>query len=348
MKKRLTYIDVINIIAIIFVLFIHSSWNYNNNALGIFDSIIRTIAVPAVFLFVMNSGATLLGYRDKYDTQVFFKKRFFRVMIPLIVWSIIYYLVDAVVKTPLPDVNFVHHDPSVENFFTSFFSGSINGAFWFFYCIIALYFITPVLSVLARNHKSVLFYLVVLDFLVNYIFIYLNTNWFHMNLSLYIFPIASTSYVGFFIMGYLIRVGYFDQKWLKITKWVALAALVISLVISLFIFKDLPASIMNLKENGGPLLFLYVIGIYLWIKDFVESHKVFVKQKFQNLLAKMASVSLGIYILHPFFLKLFMVVTKTTFDSWLDILVMPLFTYVVCGLVVYVIKKIPFMKDILP
>ncbi|WP_263850452.1 acyltransferase [Fructilactobacillus lindneri] len=326
----------------------HSSWDESSTALGIYDSIIRAICAPAVFLFLMNSGATLIGYRRKYTTKTFLNKRINRVVFPLILWSIIYYIVDSFVKKPLPDVTFKIDNPSIGNFFVSFLSGNINGAFWFFYCVIALYLITPIISVLVKNHKNILFYIVILDFFFSFIVIYFNNNLFHLELSPYLIPMSGTCYIGFFVMGYLIKVGYFTKKGLNVIKILGIISFIAAILIPAFKFKISLPVIQNLIEYGGPLNFLYTIGLYVFIKQLVEDDTLFQNVKMQKCLAVLASLSLGIYILHPFFLKIFMKMTGTEFSSWLDILVMPIFVYITCGLTVYILKRIPFVNKILP
>ena len=63
-KKRLYYIDVLNCIAIVFVLFLHSTQlahagnsNFSHFRLAL---VVQSICIPAVYIFFMNSGATLL------------------------------------------------------------------------------------------------------------------------------------------------------------------------------------------------------------------------------------------------------------------------------------------------
>lgn len=348
MHKRLTYIDVTNIIAIFMVLLIHSAWYSTSSPLGNFDSIIRSISAAAVFLFLMNSGATLVNYRNKYSTKTFIIKRIKRVVFPLLLWSIIFYFVDFWVKTPLPDVNYKITKLSLDSFIRAFCTEQINGAFWFFYLVIALYVVTPIISVLCKDHLNVLFYIVCLDFVINFCFMYLNNNLLHWNVTTYVLASTANSYIGFYVMGYLIKIGYFSKVHTKLLMIAGIISLIVIILIALFRFKITSPLISNLGGYGAPLNFFYTIGIYLLIKKLVETHYIFKNAKAQKWLAVLSSLSLGIYILHPFFLKLFMKITDTQFGNWVDILCMPLFTYVFCGLTVYLIKKIPVIKNIIP
>ena len=97
MKERILWIDIVKIFAIFSVLILHSSspilymigkieldiWQIGN----IYDSLVR-MAVP---LFFMVSGALLLNQKEEALSR-FFSKRFVKVIIPLIAWSIVYIL----------------------------------------------------------------------------------------------------------------------------------------------------------------------------------------------------------------------------------------------------------------
>ena len=54
--------------------------------------IVDCICYFAVPLFIMISGANLMKYREKYDTKTFFKKRFMKVLIPIIFWAVFMFI----------------------------------------------------------------------------------------------------------------------------------------------------------------------------------------------------------------------------------------------------------------
>lgn len=339
MKKRLTYIDVINIVAIYAVLMLHSSQYQLSNNVVIKNGIIQAIFIPAVYLFFMNSGATLIGYLKKYNTKVFFIKRFKRVVIPLIFWSIAWYLFDInyyAFPGPIP-----HPHPGITDFLISFANNNIITIFWFFYAILILYLTTPILAYLADKYQKVLFYIVCLNFFGNYGFNFLVSltkyAQFMPQTTLQINPFIST-FIGFFIMGYLIKVNYFNQRqltWLKISGLVSFIILLLAAILK-----------VKLDLINSPFLFLYCIGLYIFLKQITESHLFFTSH--QAILAKLSSVSLGIYILHPLFYLWFKSLFHVSPTGIIYIWIMPLVTYLVCGMMVYFMKKSKFLKIIMP
>lgn len=58
--------------------------------LGLAIEVLFYWAVP---IFFMLTGATLMRYRERYDTKTFLLKRFQRTVIPFLAWSTILYFV---------------------------------------------------------------------------------------------------------------------------------------------------------------------------------------------------------------------------------------------------------------
>ncbi|USS85779.1 acyltransferase family protein [Fructilactobacillus myrtifloralis] len=259
-----------------------------------------------------------------------------------------FYFVDYLVKQPLPDVNYKYYHIDFFGFIQSLVNENINGAFWFFYLIIALYILTPIISVLANKHRNVLFYIVCIDFVLNFLIMYVNKTVLNWNITTYALTSTANSYIGFYIMGFLIKVDYFSEKQIKFFKYIGLASLLLVMLIGFFKFQIKSPFISGLGDYNGPLNFTYTIGFYIICKEYVAKMDFFNKTGVKNVLAILSSLSLGIYVLHPFFLEGFMKLTNTQFDSWLDILVMPMVTYLSCGFVVYILKKIPYVKRVLP
>ena len=72
-------------------------WELRYERYWITANIIECICYFAVPIFFMISGATLLNYRKRYTTAVFFKKRFGKTLVLFLIWSVIsaiwYYIV---------------------------------------------------------------------------------------------------------------------------------------------------------------------------------------------------------------------------------------------------------------
>ena len=80
MKKKI-YIQILGVIACLAVVAMHVNgcfWQFSYDRYWITANIIECICYFAVPIFFMISGATLLNYRKRYTTAVFFKKKIWK------------------------------------------------------------------------------------------------------------------------------------------------------------------------------------------------------------------------------------------------------------------------------
>ena len=352
MKKRLSYIDVLNCIAIFFVLVLHSSQlaHFGNNNYTNFKvtGILQCLCIPAVYIFFMNSGATLLNYRDRQNTVDFFAHRIRRVLIPFLFWTVFYYFFDIRFSAFPGPIR--HYNPGIRDFINSFTHNEINNTFWFFYAILALYLVTPIFSLLIDKHKRLLMWIVIGYFIFNDVFDYLQ-NLIHITLlTRYTSqPIVSSSFLGYFILGYLIREKYLSKK---IENWI------IGLGISTLALNVINAIFNNkffFLANIGP--FLYSVALYLIIMRGVGYIR---NPQILKLFALLSTASLGVYILHPLFYAVFdkviLGVSVSRWDAFLKgvltnpnhIFIMPVVTYIVLAIILLLVKKIRIINYIIP
>lgn len=352
-SKRLHYIDVLNCIAIYFVLVLHTSQlaflGSAKDSNYVTTLVLQTLCGPAVYIFFMNSGATLLTYRSKYSTKVFILKRIKRVGIPFVIWSIVYYIYDIhhyAFPGPIP-----HPHPGITDFINAFAGNNINNLFWFFYYIIALYLVAPILSVLIDHHKKVLFAMVVASFLLTDVLNYISKLTDLKLVTQYTSqPLITSNFVGYFIIGYLIRDKFFDTKAENYLIIVGLSALLLSLV------NDLTLRKIAVINNIG--MYLYSVALYLLIKRLVECLQEEGSCDFKIFRA-LSGASLGIYILHPIFYELLdkylfhvTLVDRGRFlklmNNSYQIFLVPVITYTVLSIIVIFLKKNRYIRVLIP
>ena len=160
-SQRIDYLDILRALACFMVVMVHAGDSYlfdgATNTFGDSSSFFLALLRPCVPLFIIMSSILLLPL--KTDSATFFKKRFSRVLLPFLFWSILY------VFMPLPGTP-VFGGPS--NVFTNTemnvyiynlmmipfnFTGS-NAHFWFIYTIIGLYLFMPVISPWLKQASS--------------------------------------------------------------------------------------------------------------------------------------------------------------------------------------------------
>ncbi len=142
-NNRVIYFDILNILACISVVFLHMNGivhKYLPSRAWKTALIFEVVCYWAVPIFVMLSGATLLKYRERYNTKTFFKKRFLKVLVPWIIWSLILYIIK--------NKNF-----NLVQFVQDFSYGKIESIYWFFPLILFLYCLVPIFSVFTENKE---------------------------------------------------------------------------------------------------------------------------------------------------------------------------------------------------
>lgn len=151
-ESRIIYFDILNIIAIIAVIALHCNGIVHGNPnVKVWNTslIVECICYFAVPLFCMLSGATLMNYREKYDTKIFFKKRVIKVLIPFIIWAIIMFIW----RTCILKVKIVFGGSIIE-YINAFFNSKEETTYYFMFIILGLYLTMPLLSLLAKKIKK--------------------------------------------------------------------------------------------------------------------------------------------------------------------------------------------------
>ena len=288
--------DVLNVVAIFAVILLHVSLNIFGNAGDAAWNVAlvyQCVAIFAVPVFFMVSGANLLGYRARYDTATFFKKRALRVVVTLVVWSAVIYLLLCFAS---PAFGYEPRNFGVVEFVKELLTDRIISIYWFFYVIIGLYVMTPIFSLIAAN-RCVLGYAIILGAVVTFVVptaqAYAPVNYVVDPYSLGFFTWSATYY----LLGYYLT-HYFDRK---IPTWVLVAACAVSVVamIGLTLVQNaahVPDAYSNLwaKAEGIPTL-VYAPALFLLFKGAegrISAAKGYPVWK------KLSALSLTVYAVH--------------------------------------------------
>ena len=209
-NDKIIYFYILNIIAIISVIAMHCNGIVHGNpATRAWNTslIIECICYFAVPLFCMLSGATLMGYRKKYNTKTFFKKRVLKVVIPFIFWVIAMFIWK--IQTKQLDINNFN---KIKDWVNAFFASREETTYYFMFEILGLYLTMPLLSLLSRDeYRKTLWFTVLLIFIFNgFIPNVLNLFDIYYNSSL---SIRLGGYVVYVILGYLLSTEILKKKY---------------------------------------------------------------------------------------------------------------------------------------
>jgi surface polysaccharide O-acyltransferase-like enzyme len=290
----MTWLYNSRIIAIFAVVFLHSAAGVVVNApigsnswwIGnIYDSLVRW-CIP---VFVMISGALLLDPNKKEDLKTFYLKRLSRIFVPILFWSAFFLfwasLKGAIKGEPL----------GVLNLAKSLMSGKPHYHMWFLYMIVFLYLFTPFFRKVILNSSR--FEIAILIFFSLFISA--------LNTLAVIFGIAESNlfinwfliYIPYFLLGYFIRVG--DNNYSKSILWTVFSLSVFLTALGCYYVarnNGLDAGLYFYSHLSITVIPMSVSVMYLlklWTKPIGNAW----------LTEKLASLTLGIYLVHPVFLE---------------------------------------------
>lgn len=338
MKKN--YISILNVLACIGVVILHTfETGYTSDANFVFEVLIRAIAYCAVPVFFMITGATLIDYRERYGTKTFFKKRLLKVIIPLIIWSIIYFIINFFKG------KFSINDLSFKFVFEYFFLVKTNPIFWFFVVIIGIYLAIPVISLIPQESRRKAFlYIIIITFVFNQ---FLPDLLYHLNLNYNYdlkFPLTYSGWISFIFIGYYIDKYEIVKKHRVIIYVLGIIGFLTMVVPTIFISYHKNESCSWFDEYYDAPCVLYSASVFLFFKSKINNNQIVTKiMPFFNFVAP---TTLGIYVLHIAirdFLRYFY-----TYSYFGMNLVLTLSILTICFIVVKIVQKIPGLRHIFP
>ena len=294
-RKRIFYLDFIRALAIILVLVVHIARPFFNSAPHgtYYTHIVAPLfdfGIMGVPLFLMISGALLLN--RKYEIGDFLKRRYSRVLIPFLFWSVV---------TIVIRILFDNQAANLPSIFLIF----VNG-YWYVWMILGVYLFIPIINSFIREYgmKGIEYFLVIWAFVM-----FLNT------IGQYPFyKLELTNFAGY--LGYLVLGYYISNKKFKLSNTSMIVLSLVLFMIFTLISMDYTISMSYLKHKLAYYQYETIIvalqsaGLYMFLRYFAvisaESpgsikNKVysFFKDSFMfKIIFSISTFSYGIYLAH--------------------------------------------------
>lgn len=273
-KSRQASLDIIRIIALVFVFMIHgveTVWGVSPDGLAdsstltkIIVMVIYTLGRLSVPLFLFITGYLMLGrYYKKEDVLTFYKTKVWKLLKITWIWTVIYYLVSAfLLDREFSAVEFIKQLLFVSDWFSA-------PHMWYMPAIIGIYLFIPFVSnVLQKIDTRVLAILLCLA--VFYLFVVPTAN----DIALAYGKAAVTNkvelhYLGGFcgvmiVIGQLVRRG---MTWLSehVKTWMLVVSLIISIYLSVTMHYLLTAVLGNDYGPWYDSVFILIASVSLFI-----------------------------------------------------------------------------------
>ena len=345
-NNRIVYYDILNIMAILAVVALHHNGivhNFSNEHIRAWSIslIVECICYWAVPIFLMLSGANLMKYRDRYNTKEFFKKRILKTFIPFIFWAIIM----GIWKFAIGQLKI--NDFSIHEVLNIFFENKEEYTYYFMFLILGIYLTMPVLSILSDSrYKKICWYIIISIFIFqSTIPILLQLFGIKYNSS---FSIQIGGHIIFVLLGYLLSNEEFTKDKRIIIYFLAILSVSFRYIFTYY------ATIVSGKLNR--LLFddyvqfhsvILAVGVFIFVKT-INFDNIIKNEKIKKIIAKIAGCSFGIYLLHKIIMYYEIKIFNFNIFSWQWRTFAILLTYLICLIIILTMKKIPFIKKMVP
>lgn len=287
------YITVLTVLSSFAVMMLHFNgvfWNHPAGSLWISSNIIETAFYFAVPVFFMITGCTLIDYRERYSTRVFFYKRFMRTVLPFIIWSLIAYLFwcargGKLCLSPL----FV-------------LKGIINchfmSIYWFFMPLFGIYLSIPVLSMLPEKVK-VFTYMSLLAFctlcLPGFLTQAVGGHFFPKSLE---FPLCS-GYLIYPLLGYVLHKVEL-RSIVRLLIYVAGAASAVAHFFATLMLSDSAGICMLFKNYQHCTTVFFAVAIFVAAK--YNADAILSRAPVRKCIEYVKPTTLGVYLTHIYVL----------------------------------------------
>ena len=331
-NNRIDYISLASVLSAIAVVLLHVNESvkfFAPNMDWFSVNIIHSIFFPAVPIFFIISGAMLLNFKEKYDLKTYFHKRISKTVIPYIVWSFfgLFFQIFFLKTISINQINLSY-------LFFGLINGSFVGVYWFFSLLFLFYILIPVVSHIATDKKHCLYAIVCL-----------------FVITLLVSPdgyskIAIICYVFYGFVGYYIHTWGISQKYKYIWYLLAICGLIMQ-IIGTFYLSNLSGEINYYFKNYTHIVCIfYSIGLFVFIKyDLVNIMKCEIIDK---MISFLDFYTFGIYLIHWYVLKALIKIFNIHITSIYWKLFAPFLIISISVILIYLIRKIPIVKKIVP
>ena len=359
--KRIVWLDFVKFIAIFMMIAVHCTDNVtpaerSEPWYNLWGSFYGSFMRPAIPLFVMVTGALLLPVRQ--NISAFYKKRLTRLVVPFIIWSVLYNLFPWI-------TGLLGLSPTVINDFFAWaesdqsFSGALHNILmipfnfsmlavqmWYVYLLIGLYLYMPIFSAWIKQasikEQQVFLFLWFISLFIPYLREYLTKDlwgtcsWNEFGLLYYF-----AGFNGYLLLGYYIVNNDINFSWSKLAI-VGLPTFVVGYCITFFGFKSVtavpeqPAELVELFFTYcSPNVLMMTLPVFLVVR----------KIQFSSVIIRRFSVSIstctfGIWMSHYLFLgPCYMLVESLPLHTMVKMIVCTILLLSVTWGFVYIVRK---------
>ena len=341
--KRNISFDVLRILAALSVVMLHASAQFIEiNHVGTVEfrlaNAMNSFSRFGVPIFVMISGAIFLSEEKKITVKKLWLGNILRMLVCFGVWSFGYYVYQSLYHWDFP-----FWKQGIVRTITGMVYASDH--FWFFFMIIGLYALVPVLRTWVHHAtKKELDYFVIL-FVVFQIGKTTLTTLVDKTLVLKLadmFTITELSwYLGYFVLGYILMKYGVSAKMKIVLKIMIPVGIWANYIISDLMSLKSGVYSPGIYDSFGIFTFAHSVALFVFVNDYFAKKKV--GERTGKVVSEIALATLGVYVMHVGLLDFFH--SKGfiigTMNPVLGSLLLTGICFVACGAPAALLRRIP-------
>jgi surface polysaccharide O-acyltransferase-like enzyme len=346
-KEILSWADLIRVVAIFLVVVIHVSgqltnaWGKIPDEQWIIADIYGGIARIAVPLFFMISGYLLLPRSE--SLSVFYTKRMPKILIPFVVWSLIYlgWYCGNHPNTCTPSL-----------VWDLLLAQGTYYHLWFLYSLISIYLILPVLRLMIRpdTDKRILWYLIVLWLIFQPVLTIAHKFW---NFSIKIHAPLATGFVCYFILGYLLGEISLSRTRIILSTAIWLVATAVT-IIGTYLFTRMSGQFDGFFYDFVSLNVILASSAAFVLLRWISERKPFASPNGYTMLRTLAKRTFGIYLIHILVIEVlsswipFLHINSFMGNAVWSVPLVSMAVFILSFLIVRILQKMPILKYTVP
>jgi surface polysaccharide O-acyltransferase-like enzyme len=341
-EHNITWINNLRLLSMFAVVILHTAspllFQYKTVPLNdwlvgdAYNALVR-FAVP---VFVMITGALLL--HREYELGNFLKKRIGRLILPFFFWSLVYvgYKYNnqefAFGDNAWVNIKFVLHQLQTGSYYH----------LWYVYLLIGLYLIIPIISKFVQHstEREILFFLAIWFLTLLLGVPYLSK--FNTAVDLHNFA----GYIGYLVLGHYLAFNQFNFRQIRMVSILVFIGFVILITYGTYYMQVEKHELSTLfYEPVGPFIAVFSASALLIAKY----TRVTLPPAIKRIMDNAGKYTLGIYLSHALILSIFdlLEINYTLFTPILSIPAIALSCFLLSWFLVYVLSKIPGVKNVI-
>ncbi|MCR4801376.1 MAG: acyltransferase family protein [Lachnospiraceae bacterium] len=348
-SKRIVYLDIIKIISIFAMMIIHvaasqihnvQEGSYEWNTFAIYQCLTH-FCVP---IFFMCSGIFFLQPERKIKIARLYKHNIVRMISALLFWGILYagYAFYCCKK----DLGMNVRESLSKVYNDEFTYGHYH--LWFLYAIIGVYIIVPLLRKIAEDKKMIEYFLIVAFVfcfcrnmypIIPFVGYKIETVLERVDLNFVV------GYPSYFLLGYYLHtyeLGKMYKKILYVLGGISVGIMIIGTVV---VWAHNPQKNEFMYGFLLPMQLFYSSALFIFGVD--KFSKIKFKETTETRIVHLSGLTFGMYLVHDFFIMFLEKIGFTTlsFMPIVSVVVISAVVFVLSYVVVFVINKIPVLRN---